>query len=162
MSKTSRFRPAIACTKAWFTLPPAFTKGKRPRGSKRLGYNFERRVGEELEKLFPGKVVSNAWIGYDDFSFGERICSPDHMIIDVEKGEIIIVECKLTHTQDAWKQLNDVYYFVVAMLFPGFKIHGIEVCKNYEASKDYPVVPNIISRWSESIVGGDNVMVWRL
>jgi hypothetical protein len=159
MSNRSRFRSASGCAEVWFAEPPAFTKGKKPRGSKRAGYTFERKVGELLYKKFGDKVWSNVWIGYEDVVFGERVCSPDHLIVDVEKGWITIVECKLSHTKDAWRQINDVYWHVVRSLFPGFKVRGIEVCKNFEMSAEYPVRPRIVCGWDEYFEGGDNVMV---
>lgn len=162
MGRASRYRPVRGCEDAHFVKPPAFTLNKRPRGSKREGHRFERRVGEELDKLFDGKVVSNAWIAFDDVSFGERVCSPDHLIIDVVRGIVTVVECKLTHTKDAWKQINDVYMPVIKSMFPGFMVRGIEVCKNFEQGKDYPVDPVIITGWGKVFAGGDNVMVWRL
>lgn len=162
MSKESRFRSARGCTEAWFAQPPAFTRKQRLRGSQRAGLTFEKKVGEMLSEKFGDRVIADCWIGYDDMVFGERICSPDYLVIDVVRGLITIVECKLTHTKDAWRQINDVYFPVVARLFPGFDIRGIEVCKNFEMSREYPVRPNIVTNWKQWFEGGDNVMVCNL
>lgn len=162
MSKNSRYRSADACVDARFAMPPAFTKGCKLRGSKRAGITYETRVGDALYEKFGDMVWGNIWIGYSDLVYGERVCSPDFVIVDVVKGIITIVECKLSHTADAWRQINDVYFPVVRNLFPGFEVRGIEVCKNFEMSRDYPVRPNIVTNWNQWFEGGDNVMVCNL
>lgn len=163
MSNRSRFRPNSEIVSAEFVARPAFVEGQRYRGVRRAGITFERKVGGVLEKLFGYMVIPGAWIAYRDLLNGDRTCSPDYLIVDVIRGVITIVECKLTHTHHAWLQLNDVYYPVIEHLFPGFDVRGVEVCKNFERSIDYPVTPNIVTDLRGKFVGGDNVCVmWSL
>ena len=138
---------------------PEFVKKQRPRGVRRAGITFERKVGEILERRFGGMVIPGAWIDYLDIALGRRSCQPDYLVVDVRAGKITIVECKLSHTHHAWQQLNDVYKPVIEFLFPGFKVRGIEICKNFSRSTYYPVTPNIVSDFSQDYSGGDNVMV---
>lgn len=161
MSNKSRFRPNTEILEAEFVARPAFVKNQRHRGVKRAGITFEKKVGDVLENAFGLQVVHGAWIKYVDGVYGERCCSPDYLVIDVWKGLVTIVECKLSHTKDAWIQINDVYTPVVRKLFPNFEVRGIEVCKNFERSKPYPVTPNIVCGFDRNYRGGDNVLVLR-
>lgn len=162
MSKKSRYRPVLEVTHAAFIPQPNFTKNQRLRGSKRAGKTFEQNVQKTLERVYGVRVVSNAWIGYTDLYHGDRVCSPDALIIDVPAGMVTIVECKLSHTSNAYLQLHDVYRNVIKKLFPGFSVRGIEVCKHFEMGVDYPVKPNVVSNWGEKFSGFGNVMVSRL
>lgn len=157
----SRFRPNSKILDAAFIDTPAFSTNQKHRGARRAGITFEKRVGEFLNGLFGNQVVSNSWISYFDESNGDRICSPDHLIIDVKAGVVTVVECKLSHTANAWYQLNDVYAPVIKFLFPGFDVRLIEICKNYERSISYPQVPRIVCDLHKEFKGGDNVMVLR-
>lgn len=159
MTKTSRFRPNTEILEAKLVPPPAFTRNQKMRGVRRAGITFEEKVGEVLERKFHGMVIHGAWVDYYDSRLGERSCSPDYLVVDVRSGIITVVECKLSHTHHAWQQLNDVYKPVIEFLFPGFEIRGIEVCKNFERSKYYPVTPKIVCDWDADFRGGDNVMV---
>lgn len=161
MSKKTRFRHVLGCDDVRFSVPPDFTKNKRPRGSRRAGLSFERGVGEVLEWEFGDMVLHSPWISYKDVRYGKRVCCPDFLVVDVIKGIVTVVECKLSHVKDAWVQINKVYKPVVEKLFPGFRVRGIEICKNFEVCKPYPAEPVIVMRLRQEFSGGDNVMVMR-
>lgn len=161
MGNKNRFKPNSVILDAAFIDRPAYTLNQKHRGARRAGLLFEEKVGWYLEKLFGNMVVAGSWIGYFDQQNGDRLCSPDYLIVDVRKGVVTIVECKLSHTQDAWLQINDVYMPVVKFLFPGFEVRGIEICKNFERSRHYPVVPRIVCNLENGFRGGDNVMALR-
>lgn len=160
MSKKSRFRSNYAIKTAYFANRPAFVENQKYTGVRQAGICFERKVGKLLEKVFGIQVVHNPWIEYEDVVSGVRSCCPDYLIIDVMKGVVTVVECKLSHTPSAWYQLNEVYFPVIQALFPGWVIRGLEVCKNY-VRVNYPAeiqfVYDLLGPWD----GGNNVMVVR-
>lgn len=153
-----RFRKVHNCEEARFVRPPAYAVERKWRGSKRAGILFERKVGEKLDELYPNMVLHNCWVEYYDSIYGVRTCSPDHLIVDVEEGVVTIVECKLSHTRDAWEQINNVYKPVVEKLLPGFVVRGIEVCKHFTSGIPYPDIC-IVSDWDGVPHGCGNVMV---
>lgn len=161
MSKKSRFRKVRRCSHVRFISTPGFTKNKKSTGSQRIGELFERTVQRMLESMYPNKTLANPWFDYVDAAYGNRMCSPDILVIDILAGVITIVECKLTHTKDAYKQLAFVYAPVVKKAFPGFEVRGIEICKFMDAGTIYPVRPRIVTDFDTPFEGLGNVMVWR-
>lgn len=159
MSKATRYRKVIDCKDVRFIEPPAFHKNRKLKGIQREGLRFEMAVQERLDADI---TICNPWIGYLDVEHGDRICSPDALLVDVNKGVVVVVECKLTHTFDAFKQLDWVYKKVVGKLFPGFEVWGVEVCKHYDLSVHYPVSKNVVKDISGLKAGMGNVMVWNL
>lgn len=155
-----KYRKKTRILKAFFIQPPGIANTSKMRGSRRAGISFERKVGERLNSLFHEGAWGDVWIGYES-SKKTSYCSPDFIVIDVILGLITVVECKLTHTDDAYYQLNNLYIPVVKKLFPGFEVRGVEVCKNFDRSTRYPVTPNIVSDFKGDWLGGSNVMVMR-
>lgn len=152
--------PCIGCDSAEFTHAPAFTKGKRPRGSKRAGHLFEKAVQAKLFELFGDSVISNAWIAFEDTVYGERLCSPDVFVIEPDRGLITIVECKLTHTDSAYHQLGK-YEIVLQTLFPNYKIRGVEIYKYLNSNTYYPVTPKVVHGLEQNFSGIGNIMSWQ-
>ena len=159
-SHKNRYAHKVSVQKAWFEKPSSLADTSGHRGSRRAGITFEKNMGSFLRKKFKGKVLSNVWIGYE--SFGEvRVCSPDHLIIDVESGFITIVECKLTHIGTAYYQMVNLYLPVLKALFPGFELRGIEFCKNFDRSVSYPVGINLVRELRSTWSGFNNVHIAR-
>lgn len=155
-----KYRQKVQIRKAFFMKPPGIANTSKMRGSRRAGLTHERKVGERLSALFGDGCWGDIWIGYES-SKKTSYCSPDFIVIDVILGLITVVECKLTHTEDAYYQLNNLYIPVIKKLFPGFEVRGIEVCKNFERSTRYPVTPAIVNTFKGDWMGGANVMVMR-
>ena len=155
-----RYEKQVICEEASF-IPAIFSgDGKGKRGFQYNGILFERLVGRHLWSIFGEQVLSNVWFSYMDKYQGEGVCSTDHLIVDMVGGVVTIVECKLTHTPTAWKQLNNLYRPVVERAFPGFKVRGLEVCKNFERACEYPVKAILVHGWDDNFEGFDNVMVY--
>lgn len=80
---------------------------RSPGGSKAAGLRFERVVAKAL-----GTGMHNPWFEFEDAN-GIGHCAPD-FILSVE-GRLVVMECKLTATWDAWDQLQHLYLPVVGL-----------------------------------------------
>jgi hypothetical protein len=106
-------------------IPPACKISK----AQRAGLLYEKRVAEYFRALYD-EVVHGAWIKYDD-RYGSGYCQPD-IIIAKPSAPLVVVECKLTATKGAYKQLRDMYLPVVAKIYgvDKKKIKLVQICKN--------------------------------
>ena len=97
--------------------------------AQRAGHLYEARVAEYFKALYGG-VVHGAWIRYVD-RYGSGYCQPD-IIIAKPSAPLVVVECKLTATKGAYKQLRDMYLPCVAKIYGVDKkdIKLVQVCKN--------------------------------
>jgi hypothetical protein len=90
--------------------PTFIPKAKRLRGSRAAGMAYEKKVGKVLRILFK-EVHSARWFEYED-SARAGVCQVDHFVVLPEK--IILVECKLSETEEAWSQMADLYAPILA------------------------------------------------
>jgi hypothetical protein len=158
MASKKKYKVKRKVQHAWFDVPPPYSGTAHLRGDKRAGITFETTVGKELlDRGFP--IVSDTWIKYKIYS-GVKLCSPDHILIDVRKGIVTVIECKLSHTATAWFQLNHVYMPVLKKLFPGFTVRGVEICKNFSNTTRYPKEVKLVHDLNGDWTGGDNVLIW--
>ena len=145
-----------------FIKRPSFIrKINRTKGSKRAGELFEEKVHVELRKKFRDRYVSGAWIEYDGDLCGIKVCQPDGIIFDFERGIITVVECKLSFTADAWYQLNELYIPVLRVMFPEdlWQIRGVQIYKFAAGGVKYPEYPRVVWRFN-NFDGGHNIMRW--
>ena len=75
-----------------------------------------------------------------------RWCQPDGLLFLPYSGQIIIVECKLKHTSDAWWQLKMLYLPVIAKAFPEhlWKYGLCEVVRWYDPDVFFPEAIRLI------------------
>lgn len=116
----------------------------RPRGTniQRAGLRYELAVLLEIGRRFPSLLVQ-PWIEYRD-STGLRSCCPDGLLL-LPDHVTVIVEVKLTHTSDAYWQLERQYRPVVERLCPKDRIAVLEVCRTFDPHVRLPV-PQLVVR----------------
>lgn len=96
--------------------PPDFARAKRARGAKRAGLRYQERVNARFENEYAHEFLPGPWIRFRDES-GWHVCQPDGLIIQPRRLKITVLEFKLKHTRDAWRQLFLLYLPVVAHAF---------------------------------------------
>lgn len=84
---------------------PKFIPKARLRGRRAAGLTFERKVGKVLSVLF-SHVHSGVWFEYHD-SKRSGVCQIDHYVL--RPGMVLLVECKLSESDDAWEQMSRLY-----------------------------------------------------
>lgn len=134
------FRPAGDVVWAQQIAPPLFRRLAYT-GARRQGVLYERKVHEHLSDLYGDDYMPGPWFKFA--SVGERtmrICQPDGLIIQPEKGRITLVEVKYQHTPLAWWQLKRLYLPVLRKVCPErlWKVDFCEVVKYYDPSIPFP------------------------
>lgn len=140
------FRPAGVVTVAsYLPTPPLFITQTPPRFTKaqKDGLRYEKRVQTYIRKLMSGlsdvSVLFNPWVLYHNRSNGPtaaNFCQPDCVIDAGDK--VIIVECKLQHTNDSWQQLRLLYEPVLRKIYGNGKDFAlVEICKWYDPHTYY-------------------------
>jgi len=125
---------------ARFCTPPSFAKGKpRGRGIRAEGLRYEARVQKYLIAKYGDCYIPGPWIQFYDPN--QRICQPDGLLFDLERGRIILVEIKLRHCQEAYWQLQKLYLPVLREMFPYslWEICCIEIVRWYDPEVQWPV-----------------------
>jgi hypothetical protein len=114
--------------------PPPFIQPTRQIGRRRTGLKYEAQVHEEFERRYPTYYTPAPWIRYWQ-GRTEKWCQPDGLLIDPQKGKIIVVEVKLQHTQNAIRQLFDLYIPLLEEMFePLYSLAGLEVVRWYDGT----------------------------
>jgi hypothetical protein len=112
---------------AWLTGKPANIPNSRPRGTKKLGHQYESNFGKALGEVFhPSIVISGQWFRFCDVN-GFGYCQTDWIV--KLSHEILIFECKLTDTEKGRSQITRLYRPVVEKCF-GLPSRGIVVTRH--------------------------------
>lgn len=137
-----RFRPAGVVDWVVFSPePPPFISNKKKYGRRAEGLRYEAKVHRHFEERFGARYVASPWFRFKELGVDKvRWCQPDALLIDMDAGQITIVECKLQHTADAWWQLRWLYLPVIAKAFPGtiWSYGLIEVVKWFDCATPFP------------------------
>lgn len=147
--KPGRLRPprhfksvgAIEWVRYSATQPPFINGKKKLTGSRAAGIRYENKVHDYLTDLYSDMYVPSPWFLFKEVGNDRpRWCQPDGLLFLPYTGEIIIVECKLQHTTDAWWQLKMLYLPVIAAAFPEklWKYGICEVVKWYDCATLFP------------------------
>lgn len=129
------------------TKAPDF--GPKPTAStaQKNGLRYERKVLNELEKLFSheNKLVK-PWFEFKNDEHGRRTASPDFVVCRSE--ESIIFEIKVTHTGLAWWQLNKLYKPIVEFMFEK-PARCVEITRSFDPAIKIPGPHHIVFSFEE-------------
>lgn len=73
-----------------------------------------------------GTLYRGQWITFTDAN-GPGFAQPDYFILQPE--QVLLFECKLTQTEEAWRQLRSLYGPLLAHIFER-PIISVQVCHN--------------------------------
>lgn len=110
-------------------------------GARRQGVLYERKVQEHLSELYGDDYMPGPWFKfYAAGSLEARLCQPDGLIIQPQKGRITLVEIKYQHTPLAWWQLKKLYHPVLRKICPEtlWKVDFCEIVKFYDPLISFP------------------------
>jgi len=149
----------------WHTGTPNFAKGNTGgSAAQRAGISFENKVQRRLidfhDNYWPGP-----WITFSapaPGNLGTRWCQPDGLVVDLRRGFCTIVEIKISHTADAWWQLERLYRPVVSKLMgENWEIRTVEICKYYDVETVLPERHELVDSIDPpSYTDRMNVLVW--
>lgn len=111
----------------WLEDPPFFPH-KKLTAAQQAGLRFERKIGKEVERLYPEHEIKlGPWITYKDDS-GRHIAQPDILIVP-EVGPVRLLECKLKYRPEAEGKVRKLYVPLITRLM-GRPVAPFQVCKH--------------------------------
>lgn len=129
---------------------PSFIEEKNGRAklltkTQKDGLRYEKRVQEHLLGLLSSnptfRGLCNPWLMFrlvGDSASSIKFCQPDFLLLSEEARRCIIVEIKLSHTADSWKQLRQLYEPVLTHILPLYSFALVEVCKWLDPHLAFP------------------------
>jgi len=141
---------------------PIVRSAARPRGAKRAGLLFERKVIDVLAAIYGTSFTPAPTIQYS-FRGKPKAAILDGLlrIVGPEGPETIIVEVKLAHTERVWDQLMGRYLPLVRALESGRRIRTVEICRSYDPAIVLPG-PHTLTTSLHKPGTGLEVLQWRL
>lgn len=103
--------------------PSLYSKSPKLKGSRAKGKIYERAIARRLKRLIdegkiPAELRTNQWFSFEDAN-GFGYCQTDHYLL--LPGFIVLIECKLTQSDQAEDQLDKLYRPILE------KIYGVPV-----------------------------------
>lgn len=126
----------LSASPAYCITPPPFSlaEGKKETAAQANGRRYEEKALPYLEQWAKGNGYIprlKPWIVYRDLLGRVRYCQPDFLAIGETTDNLLIVEVKLRHTRDAFKQLR-LYREMVSSLHPRHVVSLIELCRYFD------------------------------
>jgi hypothetical protein len=104
----------------------------RKKGAKARGLAFERDVAKALPR--PEAWAFNPWYQFGDRN-GGGYAQPDFVLRT--KTAVLVLECKLTDTREAYDQLRGLYFPILEHVY-GLPVSGIVIAKNLAPASQPP------------------------
>lgn len=127
---------------------PPFSLSPPNSQAKRQGVKYERKVQEELQDRYGLAYLPSVWFCYGGADGERRYCQLDGLLVLDAKRTLVIVECKLKHTSDAYWQIEHCYLPVLRKWLAaeaGWKIATCEVVRWYDPFISFPVRPTLVA-----------------
>lgn len=108
----------------------------------KAGKRYEKKVLQQIAKMFSQSdsvtLLASPWIAFSSLPSPSetRHCQPDLLIST--PTEIFLCEIKLSHTLDAFWQLDQLYRPVVEKLDPSRPVRLVEITRSFDPAVLYP------------------------
>lgn len=116
------FRAIVDLRYAALCLRPKHIPKSRPRGAKAAGLRYEKALAAAIPRAEHGQ-----WAEFTDMN-GPGHCQFDLLIEGAKR--VVIIECKLTDVEQGRRQLEQLYFPVVQMIWPDKKPLGIVAARH--------------------------------
>ena len=117
----------------------------RPSGARqRQGLKYEASVHQKLEQTFELSYFPGVWFKYEGPGDDIRYCQVDGLIVSSSRRCITLVECKYSHTPDAYWQMENLYVPVLRAWLRDageWSISTVEVVKWFDPATACPRKP---------------------
>jgi hypothetical protein len=121
---------------AWRSAEAPYSGPRRPRGAKKAGMIYQRKVEAWPGWTGVGGIELSPWFCFTDGSRERHYCQPDLLIF--HKDLLIVGEIKIRWTADAWWQLRKLYLPVLSKVFPGRILAPLCVCRSFDPAVVFP------------------------
>ena len=123
------YRSIVGLEYAALCLRPAHIPKSRPKGVKAAGLRYEKALAAAIPRAEHGQ-----WVEFRDLN-GPGHCQMD-LLIEGSK-RIVVIECKLTDVETGRRQLEELYFPVVRMIWPDKKPLGIVAARHLSKEPDF-------------------------
>lgn len=143
----------------------------KPKGvAAKMGLRFEKEVLAQLHKTYSFNLATGVPLSFQEGSskngFYQRPSTaiPDGLLLSQDKKSLLIIECKLRHSTDAWFQLNRFYLPILRRAVgDSLILRTLEICRYYDPGVRLPEVKKLVLGVEEafSIKDGNHpVLIW--
>lgn len=140
--------------------PPPFLSTRKPTGARAAGLRYERKVQEHLLEQYGECYLPGPWFIFSSGN-GNRWCQPDGILIDIQAGQLWVIEIKNSITDRAWWWLNDLYVPVIRHAFEGkWQIATCTIVKWFDPSVALPEKPVMCKEIKWALSGKNAIMIW--
>lgn len=155
------FRPAGEVVRAWFSdEAPCFRKAKRVKSVRAAGIRYERKALAHLCAEY-SEFVPSPWLRFENGSSRSRWCQPDGVLLDIKQGRIVLVECKLQHTSNAWWQTRRLYEPVLQKIFgTAWKYSVVEMVRWFDPAVTFPETFSFAEDLFDVEPGAFGIHIW--
>lgn len=122
------YRSIVGLQYAALCLRPKHIPKSRPRGAKAAGLRYEKALAAAIPRAEHGQ-----WVEFRDLN-GPGHCQMDLLLEGAKR--IVVIECKLTNVEEGRKQLEELYFPVVRMIWPDKKPLGIVAARHLSKESD--------------------------
>src|SRR5690349_13859238 len=132
--------PQGSIKEAWRSAEVPYTKRGRKSALHKAGLAYEKRVREwaftEIAARYSLEV--SPWFCFIDATEQRHYCQPDLLLVAPDR--MIVVECKIRWTTDAWWQLRKLYIPVLAVALkkPEDYFVPLCICRSYDPAFPAP------------------------
>jgi hypothetical protein len=116
--------------------------------SARRGLKHEERAHKHFIELYGLSYFHSIWFAYGD-SGQVRYCQIDGLLADAKRKSLVLVECKLTHTPEAYWQTEYLYVPVLRAWLTDagrafWQISVCEVVRWFDPHTAFPTHPTLV------------------
>lgn len=83
---------------------PVPTSSRTLTPAQRNGLRYQTRVEQELQQIFPGRLLLRPWFRYKE-EWAVKKCQPDIVLHAEDASRLCIIEVKYSTAPGAWQQL---------------------------------------------------------
>jgi len=143
---------------------PAFASQRpRLRGTRAEGLRYERKAQAHFSGEYGPHYGPGPWFQFLEHGADRpRFCQPDALIFQPGAGLIIILEYKLRHTPEAWRQLSMYKRILQKAFSPALWTFCLcEVVRWFDPDTPFPVTFRRLADLSQASPEVLGVHIWR-
>jgi len=115
--------------------------------AQKRGVAYEKKVSHRLTELYGLNYIPGVWFVYCE---GGKLkyCQIDGLLVFNKTKDLVLVECKYSHTQEAFWQCENLYVPVLRAWLgdANWSISVCEVVKWYDPHTAFPTRPRLVER----------------
>jgi hypothetical protein len=126
-------------------------RSAKPRqAAAKLGLRFESKVLKSLKAQFGSRFGSHIYFSFTSLTEPGRFAIPDGLLLSSCRTTLLVTEIKLSHSGDAFHQLNNFYLPIVRKALPCLRIAALEIVHYYDPRVVLPKQKALVAHPTEA------------